>query len=269
MEKKVIICMSVFLFFIAELNGCFGPQSTDYFNGSYVVSEQTILKLTNINGNVEITGWDGNNVTVNAVKKSSFGKEELDKIKIDITTSGNYLNIETRYTGLSTIHGSVDYNIKVPHTIHIESVTTSNGAIQISDSQGDVKSFSSNGAIIINNVDGHVSAETSNGHIEVKGTAGIKDIHTSNGAITVEVADFHDNVSIDTSNAGITVYLNPSLNATIDMRTSNSKITFEGITLNVELLEETHVIGSLGSDGRKLDIRTSNGKIQLIKLITE
>jgi len=108
---------------------------------------------------------------------------------------------------------------------------------------------------------------TSNGHIEVKGTAGIKDIHTSNGAITVEVADFHDNVTIDTSNAGITVYLNPSLNATIDMRTSNSKINVEGISLNMELLEDTHVLGSLGSNGHRLDIRTSNANIQLINLI--
>jgi len=266
MKKQLMIVGIIVILITIGLSGCFGPNVTDYFNGSYAVSEQTILKLTNINGNVEITGWDGNNVTVNAVKKSSFGKEELDKIKIDVTSSENYLNIETIYTGLSTIQGSVDYNIKVPRTIHIESVTTSNGAIQIIDSLGDVKTLSSNGAIIINNVDGYVSAETSNGHIEVKGTAGIKDIHTSNGAIAVEIADFYDNVSIDTSNAGITVYLNPSLNATIDIRTSNSKINVEGISLNVELLEDTHVFGYLGSNGHRLDIHTSNANIHLMKL---
>ena len=267
MKKQLIIVSIIILFLGVGFTGCFGPLSTDYFHESYVVSEQTILKLTNINGNVEITGWDGNNVTVNAVKKSSYGKEELDKIKIEVNTIGNYLNIETKYTGLSITHGSVDYNIKVPRTIHIESVTSSNGAIQIIDSKGDVKTLSSNGAIIINNVDGYVSAETSNGHIEVKGTAGINDIHTSNGAITVEVADFRDNVSIATSNAGITVYLNPSLNAVIDMRTSNSKINIEGISLNVELLEDTHVLGSLGINGNRLDIYTSNANIHLINLI--
>jgi len=159
MKKQLIIVGIIVLLVCVGFSGCFGPQATDYFNGSYVLSDQTILKLTNINGNVEISGWDGNNVTVNAVKKSSFGKEELDKIKIDVTRNGNYLNIETKYTGLSTIQGSVDYNIKVPRTIHIESVTTSNGAIQITDSQGDVKTLSSNGAIIINNVNGYVSAQ--------------------------------------------------------------------------------------------------------------
>jgi hypothetical protein len=270
MGKKVIICGIIVLFFVIGFSGCFGPQTTDYFNGSYAVNEQTILTITNINGQVEISSWDGNNVTINAVKKSSFGQEELDKIDINVTSIGNYLNIQTKYTGLSTIQGSVDMNIKVPHTIHIESVTTSNGAIQITDTNGDLNALSSNGAIIIDTVDGYVSAETSNGRIEVKGTTGIKDrIRTSNGAISVEVADFRDNISIETSNGPVAVYLNPSVNATIEMTTSNSQITFEGISLNVQLLEQTHVIGSLGSDGRKIEIHTSNGKIQLLKLIIE
>ncbi len=268
MEKKYIICGIIILFFITGLNGCFGPTTTDYFNASYIVNEQTILTVVNINGQVEITSWDGDNVTINAVKKSSFGQEELDKIDINVTFYGNYLNIQTKYTGLSTIRGSVDMNINVPHNIHIESVKTSNGAIQIANTNGNITTSSSNGGIFINSVDGYISAETSNGRIEVKGTTGIKDtIRTSNGAITVEMADIYDDLIIDTSNGPITVYVNPSLNATIEMTTSNSQITFEGISLDVDLLEQTHVIGTLGSDGHKIDIHTSNGKIQLLKLI--
>jgi DUF4097 and DUF4098 domain-containing protein YvlB len=258
------------VFFIAGLSGCFGPQTTDYFNGSYAVNEHTILTITNINGQIEITSWDRNNVTINAVKKSSFGQEELDKIDINVTSIGNYLNIQAKYTGLSTIQGGVDMNIKVPHTLHIESVMSSDGVIQITDTTGNITTSSSNGAIIINTVDGYVSAETSNGRIDVQGTTGIKDsIRTSNGAITVEVADFPDDITIDTRNELVTVYLNPSLNATIEMATSNSQITFERISFNVQLLEQTHVIGSLGSDGHKIDIHTSNGKIKLLKIIIQ
>jgi DUF4097 and DUF4098 domain-containing protein YvlB len=269
MGKKVIIYGIIVLFFVIGFSGCFGPQTTEYFNGSYAVNEQTILTVTNINGQVEISSWDGNNVTINAVKKSSFGQEELNKIDINVTSIGNYLNIQTKYTGFSTIRGSVDMNIKVPRNIRIESVTTSNGAIQITNTNGDIKASSSNGAIVINTVDGYVSAETSNGRIDIKGTTGLSNIHTSNGAITVEVAHLRENISVDTSNGPVRVYINPSLNATIDMTTSNGQITFEGISLNVQLLEQSHVIGSLGSDGRKIDIHTSNGKIQLLKLIIQ
>ena len=266
MDKKSIVCGIITLFFIAGWSGCVGPQVTEYFNGSYAANEQTIVTVSNINGQVEITGWDGDNVTVNAVKKSSFGQDELDKIEVNVTSRGNSLNIQTRYSGFSSIQGSVDMNIKVPRTLTIQSVTSSNGAIRIIGTNGDITAVSSNGAILIDTVDGYVSAETSNGRIEVKNTTGIRDLHTSNGAVIVEVADFRDDLSIVTSNGPITVYLNPAVNATIEMRTSNSKITVEGISLDVELLEETHVRGSLGSDGKSLDIHTSNGKIQLIKL---
>jgi hypothetical protein len=51
------------------------------------------------------------------------------------------------------------------------------------------------------------------------------------------------------------------------MTTSNGIVTVEGITLNIQLLEEAHVIGSLGSGGHNLDIHTSNGNILLNKLI--
>jgi len=266
MDKKRIVYGIIILFVVAGLSGCVGPQVTDYFNESYTVNDQTILTVSNINGQVEITSWEGDNVTVNAVKKSSFGQDELDKIEINVTASGNFLNIQTRYSGLSPIQGSVDMNIKVPRTLTIESVTSSNGALVITRTNGNITAVSSNGAILIDTVDGYVSAETSNGRIEVKNTTGVRDLHTSNGAIIVEVADFRDDISIVTSNGPITVYLNPALNAMIEMRTSNSKITFEGISLDVDLLEETHVIGSLGSDGKSLDIHTSNGKIQLFKL---
>jgi hypothetical protein len=263
MEKKVIIFGIFSLLFVVGFSGCLGPQATEYFNGSYPVTEQTILKVINKNGQVEIAGWDGNNVTVNAVKRS--GTQELNKIEINVNYVGNYLNIETRYTGLSTF--SVDINIKVPRGVHIESVTSSNGAIFLTDTIGNVTTLTSNGAININNVDGYVSAETSNAHVEVKGATGIKYIHTSNGAITGEVDDIQEDVNIETSNAAITVYINPSINATIDMRTSNSKINIEGVSLNVQSLEDTHVLGTLGSNGHRLDIHTSNANIYLINLV--
>jgi len=265
-EKKSIIGGIIFLLLIAGFSGCVGPQVSEHFDESYLVNEHTILKVININGQVEITGWDSRNVTVNAVKHSSFGQEELDKIEIDVTTLGNYLTIETKYTGSSILQGSVDYDIKVPRNLSIESVTTSNGAILITNSKGDVTIQSSNGAILVDNVNGYVTAQTSNARIEVRNTIGIGDIHTSNGALTIEVADIRDNVSIDTSNAAINVYLNSSLNATIEMMTSNNRITIEGISVNVTLSEDTHVLGTLGSNGKRIDIHTSNAKIQLFAL---
>ena len=50
------------------------------------------------------------------------------------------------------------------------------------------------------------------------------------------------------------------------MMTSNGKISLNDLSLNLTLSEEKHKIGILGDGGRKLEISTSNGNINLNKL---
>jgi hypothetical protein len=266
MNNKVFIVGITLMFLVAGLSGCFGPQATDYFNGEYEANENTVLKVTTLNGQIEITAWDEDTVSFNAVKKSSIGQEELDKVEINVIENENRIEIEAKYIGQRTTTPSVDMNIKVPRYVTVDSATTSNGAVQISGTKGDVKATSSNGAIIIENVDGYVSATTSNGRIEVKGTTGIKDLTSSNLGINAEVYDFQENITISTSNGGITVYVNPSLNSDINMETSNGQISISGITLNLTISEEKHKSGTLGDGGNRISIQTSNGNIKLYEL---
>ncbi len=268
MKKHLVIIGLISVVLIGNLSGCVGPDVTDYFNGEYPINAQTIVSVSNINGQIEITGWDGRNVSVYAVKKSTFGVEELDKTNISVTHTGNHLEIITKYTGQKLIQTRVDYTIKVPYNTSIASLTTSNGGIQISKVKGDISATSSNGAIIIEDVNGIVSATTSNGHIEIQNTTGISDIRTSNAAVTAEIQSIQDDISIETSNGAVTVYLNPLMNATLEMTTSNAKVKLQDISLNISLSEDTHVIGTLGNNNRKIDIHTSNANIYLNRLQT-
>jgi len=266
MKKQYMIVGILVVFLVGGLSGCVGPQTTEYFNAEYEANENTVLKVTTLNGQIEISAWDGDNASFNAVKKSSFGQEELDKVEINVIESENKIEIEAKYMGQRTTTPSVDMNIKVPRNVTVESATTSNGAVQISGTKGDIIATSSNGAIIIEDVDGYVSATTSNGRIEVTGTTGIKDLTSSNLGIYAEVYDFQENIRISTSNGGITVYINSSLNADISMTTSNGQITISGISLNFTIEEEKHKAGELGDGGNTLDMHTSNGNINLYKL---
>ena len=91
-------------------------------------------------------------------------------------------------------------------------------------------------------------------------------METANLGINAEVYDFKDNVSISTSNGGIIVYINTSLNANIEMTTSNGQISIKDVTLNIQSSEDKHIEGLLGEGGNLLDIQTSNGNINLYKL---
>jgi len=266
MKQHFIIAGLLLMLLISTLNGCIGPVATETITKTYSASDATIVTVANFNGQVDITGWNGATVMITAVKKSSLGQADLANINISITTSDNHLDIRTIYTGPSTTQPSVDMTLKVPYNVTIDAVATSNGAIRLSSTKGDSILSTSNGAILVNHVTGFVSAATSNAYIEIKGTTGITGAHTSNAAISAEVQNIRSNISIDTSNAAITVYLNPSLNATVDMATSNAKVTVQEISLNVSLLEETHVIGMLGTDGHRIEVRTSNANMYLYNL---
>jgi len=266
MKKKLLLVWLMLVFLAVGLTGCLGGRHTDYFDGEYEVNENTVLKVTTFNGQIEIYTWDNDTVSLNAIKRSTISREELDNVDINVDESDNQIEIEVLYNGQRTIQPSIDMNIKVPSYVTVDNVTTSNGAIIIEDVVGNIIADSSNGEITIENVDGYISATTSNGRIEVTGTTGIKNLHSSNGAIITEIYDFQENITISTSNGGITVYINPSLNADIEMETSNGQITISDITLNLTTDEEKHKEGTLGADGNKISIQTSNGNIRLLEL---
>lgn len=259
--------MSIILIVIVGLlSGCTGPQITEYFNEEYTANENTILKVSTINGKLEIYSWDGDTVKVDAVKKSRIGQEELDKIDIIVTESNDMIDISAEYTGTRATTPSVDMNIKIPSNVTVESATTSNGAVIIEGVKGDLDAETSNGGIFIDDVDGYVSASTSNGQIEVETTTGVRDLSSSNGGITAQIYDFQKDIKISTSNGAIMVYLNPELHADIELTTSNGQVTISGLTVNLTTSQDKYKAGIIGDGGNLIDIETSNGNIQLLQL---
>jgi len=265
MKKKLLIVVLTIMILLG-LTGCLGGQYTDYFNKEYETNENTVLKVTTLNGQIEIYNWDDDVISLNAIKKSRISTEELDNIDINVDEYANQIEIEALYIGQRTIQPSVDMNIKIPSYVRVDTLTTSNGAIIIKDVKGNITAHSSNGEINIENVDGYITASTSNGRIDIKSTTGISNLQSSNGVINAEIYDFQGDINISTSNGGITLYINPSLNADIEVETSNGQIVTNGIILSLITNEEKHKIGTLGDGGNKITIKTSNGNINMYEL---
>ena len=264
MKKQLLIIGITLLLIVIGLSGCLGP-STKNFNRELEANENTVLKVNNINGTIKINTWNGDTIIVDAII-SSYSKDELENIDIEINEIDNVIDIETKYLGAGSVEAITDMTIKVPNIVTIDTISTSNGNVQISGTKGNISAHSSNGAIKIENVEGYVKASSSNGNLEIKGTTGIDDLDTSNGEIYVEIFDFKADANIGSSNGRIRAYINPSLNADIEMRTSNGQISISGVSLSLTISEEKHKEGKLGEGGNKLYIHTSNGNINLYKL---
>jgi DUF4097 and DUF4098 domain-containing protein YvlB len=125
--------------------------------------------------------------------------------------------------------------------------TTSNGSIDLED-LGDIDVSSSNGAIELSDIAGEIRARTSNGRIDGDGIgAGPIDVESSNGAIELEL-DRPQNVKANTSNGRIELTV-PEGSYAVTAETS---------------LGGTDVQIPDDPDGEfTLDLRTSNGSIEV------
>lgn len=273
MNKYQIIFLLLSTLAIAAVSGCatyepgYGAEDVEYFNGEYEADNNTTLNVININGQIEIDSWDRDYVELEAIKRTNYGEEELEKVHIIVNEIDDELNVETKYPAIENVRVSVDMTIKVPENITVDFIQTTNGNILISDTKGNTTAMTTNGNIAISNVEGYVAAISSNGALDIQRTTGISDLKTTNGKIEAHVLDIREDVDIRCTNGGITIYIDPSLDADVEMKTTNGHISMNEVELVVTRLESTHVEGVIGEGGNKIDIRTTNGNVNLNRLV--
>jgi len=308
-KRSFLLCLPALLF----LAGCdfedFGSSdryTADFHYANYHLKPGGSLSVENMNGSIELSGWDQDTVDISGVKYAAT-PELRDAIKIDIVETGNSIQIRTIKP--SERHGNLGakYVIRVPRKTELARITSSNGAIRVTDMEGGARLRSSNGGIHVANLKGNLDAQTSNGGIEVQdaegatilrtsngrvhaeGVRGSLEAHSSNGGINVHLAKTEagrpvrldtSNGSIDltvdntnqndvyasTSNAGITVHMPSSINARVRAHTSNASISSDFDVQVQGQISKHSLEGTIGSGGPVLDLSTSNGGIRLEKL---
>ncbi|SRR5579864_8184189 len=222
------------------------------------------ITVENFNGSVEIAGSDQENVDVSGVKYAG-SQDLLDRLKIEVTKSGDVVTIRT--VRPSERHGSMGakYVIRVPRKVELDRISSSNGSIHINDIEGAARLRTSNGGVYANNLKGSLDVSTSNGTVEVEGVDGSAVLKSSNGRVRAE--EVTGQLEADTSNGNITVHLakaesghpirldtsNGSIDLTVDQPGRNDVIASTsnaGITV--------HLAPSIGA---QVKAHTSNGSI--------
>lgn len=257
-----------------------GPLITDEFNQSYPVGSTTSITVENVNGDVRVNGSEGEEIQVQAIRRTQFGRAELDRVSISVTQNG-VMTVRTVHPSPAA-RVSTDYTISVPLRMSVTRIVssngqifldgvqgnaaleTSNGRINVSNHRGDVSARSSNGEIRLTGVQGAATARTSNAPVIVEDTAAIAGIETSNGIIRAEVLAVNNAFTLQTSNARIDLMISPFVNADLDMSTSNGQITISGdVPTTARETTPTRFVGSIGSGGPVITVRTSNGNINV------
>jgi hypothetical protein len=227
---------------------------TEELHKVYPLSAQGRVELSNINGPVHISGWDRNEVKVDAVKTAGT-QQRLDEARIEVNADGNNISIRTRYpeqdhTFNHGDHGnpaSVEYTITVPRQARLETIDLVNGHL---DLEG---------------VAGEVDASCVNGSIEARNLQGRSELKTVNGALDASVDQLPSSqLKLSSVNGRMTVTLPSDANAELKASTVSGNISDDfGLSVTHHHFVGHSLHGQLGNGGTLVKLSDVNGEIEI------
>ena len=257
MKKTAILVMATLLSAAAADAG----ELKETIDRTLNVRPGTNFQIDNVNGGIEITGWDQPKIRIRATKRvesrdTDMAREALKELKVEIRQSGNLVEVDTVHPRkgengfLDLIFGtnlnmSVMYEINVPRTMNVAADNV-NGVIRLSD------------------VSGVIELDTTNGKIDVARSSGSVDAETTNGSINVELVTVTRGreMSFETTNGRIALTIPSTLAAEINAATTNGSVRSE-LPLTTSRSSRTSVKGSLNGGGPEIRLRTTNGGIDI------
>ncbi len=220
------------------------------FNQTYPLQPGGIFELQNVNGTVDVQGWDRNEVQVRAIKTAKEQASDLDRVSIEVDARPDAVSVSTRYPQNEGVEVAVAYTIRVPHGARVEHIATVNGTLRVSG---------------LENIE---DLHTVNGDIEVFEAGGNVHAHTTNGNVHVELAHAPNKLgaTAETTNGSLVVALPADLQAEIEARCLNGNFYSE-LPITMESTEHPREMhGKLGRGGPTIHLRTVNGGIRLVVL---
>ncbi len=243
-------------------------KAEDRFHQVIDVSGLEEVALETVNGSIEVTGCDGDQVTLDATLKVEGRNEEkcrelLEKIKIEIEKKNKTLEIDYDAKSKRGYSIMVSYTLLAPSRMKIDAETV-NGSIDLKKINGGVDAETINGGIHCVEIKGRASAETINGGIEFENSTGEIHAEAINGGIScINEKDAPESVDCETINGAISIELQRTPDARISAEAMNGRIKVIGLP-DVKLKKRAKSFNSLlGSGKGRYELNTINGSITI------
>jgi hypothetical protein len=234
-----------------------GPEQTDRIVQAIKVGPDGVLDLSNISGNVRVTGDGGSEIRVEATKRvrhrdADEARRLLQDLRVDITNVGGRVEVRTTYprrTGGDRdrrISASVDYEVSVP----------AGAAVAVKTISGDVS---------VTRVNGEVRAEAVSGDVSVSATPNVAVAKTVSGNVTARDVGAATNVSL--SSVSGTVVATEVKARSLECGSVSGDVQLS--SLRVERLQVKSVSGNIEfqavlARGGRYDLTSHSGDVRVI-----
>jgi hypothetical protein len=230
---------------------------TEDFHRVYPLTAQGRVEIENLNGAVHVSGWDRDEVKVDAVKTART-KERLDEATIEIRADQNDISIRTEYPGHDHTFNfgsegehnnpaNVEYTITVPRQARLDAIKLVNGRLDVQNGSGEVRASCVNGRLKAQNLQGPVRLETVNGELD----ATLDQLPSSE-------------VKLSSVNGSLRVTLPSDARAELKANTVSGNISDEfGLPVARHQFVGQSLHGQLGGGGTLVKLSNVNGQIEI------
>ncbi len=222
-----------------------GTEQTERFSRKMRLGRDGRFTIGNISGNITVTGGSGDEVSIEAVKRTRGDRSQLGTVQIIVDERPGRIEVRTDHTGRDD-RVSVDYTVTVPSSTAV-----------------DAKSVSGN--VKVTNVQGAVRAETISGTITAGSTPRLEAAKTVSG--NVDLSDATADADLNASTVSGTLRAKGLKARALDLGTVSGDVLLSDVSC--ERLSVHSVSGSLEYAGAlarrgRYDINSHSGSVRLM-----
>jgi hypothetical protein len=215
------------------------------------------FSLANINGSVEIEGWDREEVQIFARKLATAEAGDLRHVDIAVTSSAEGVSVTTRYPEGGAVEVNVEFRVRVPARVRLDRISTVNGSVAVRNVSGEGRLAAVNGNVVLARGAGSFSARSTNGSVSLE-------VLSFDGGLPLRKgAALRPGISVQTVNGTVALALPAGAGAELDAHTQNGDFSSELPLLSHSSAAGRAIRGRVGSGGLPVFLRTVNGSIRL------
>jgi hypothetical protein len=227
-----------------------GFANDQVFEHIYPLPAGGSFLLKNVNGDVQVDGWDRDEVEVRAVKRAKNDQRDLEQVKIDVESQPRQVAVHTLYPRGEGVEVAVEYHIHVPYRVLLGNVETVNGCV------------------LVRGIDGGGELRSVNGDVEVLDSSGRFSAKTTNGNLHLELRKVLDGAPMNLETVNGSVVLGLPSNARANLKVLNMNGDFYSelpVTSALASPAARAFRAKLGVGGGEISVRTINGGIRLLR----
>lgn len=193
-------------------------QSGD-LHQTYDLAPGGVVSVTNLSGYIRVTSWDENRVRVDGVRRGRRGVD-LDQVRIEVSAQPGAIHIKSVYPGVWPDGGttgragergddrrrreanvSVDFDLKVPRSAVLNSLTSISGEIVVIGPVAQVTARSTSGEVTARDVRGPATLTSVSGGVSAVRIGGVLVANSMSGEVSIEAAEA--SVNAQTASGGL------------------------------------------------------------------